>query len=62
MIKKKFQKNGYIKSRNLSEEKKPTPSTNIPLLSYLKSEQLCNFWPVNFKDLLAVQKNLFKFP
>ena len=23
----------------MSEEKKPTPSTNIPLLSYRKSEQ-----------------------
>ena len=32
-------KNGWIKSRNLSEEKKPTPSTKIPLLSYRKSEQ-----------------------
>ena len=32
-------KNGFVKSRNLSEEKKPTPSTNIPLLSLRKLEQ-----------------------
>ena len=36
---KNFVKNGYLKSRNLSEEKKTTPITNIPLLSYRKSEQ-----------------------
>ena len=39
MIKKTFVKNGQLKSRNLSEEKKTTPSINIPLLSYRKSEQ-----------------------
>ena len=39
MIRKNSVKNGYLKSRNLSEEKKPTPSTNILLLSYPKSEQ-----------------------
>ena len=36
---KKNVKNGYLKSRNLSEEKKTHPSTNIPLLSYRNSEQ-----------------------
>ena len=40
MIFKKSVKNGYFKSRNLSEKKHPTPSTNIPLLSYRNSEQL----------------------
>ena len=32
--KKNAVKNGWLKSRNLSEDKKTTPSTNIPLLSY----------------------------
>ena len=36
---KKSVKNGYLKSRNLSEGKKPNPSTNIPLLSLRKPEQ-----------------------
>ena len=36
---KKFHQNGQLKSQNLSEEKKPTPSTNIPLLSYRKLKQ-----------------------
>ena len=31
----------------MSEEKKPTPSTNIPLLSYRKSEQL---WQISFLE------------
>ena len=39
MINKNSVKNGLLKSRNLCKEKKPTPSTNIPLLSYRKSEQ-----------------------
>ena len=39
MIQKNSVKNGLLKRRNLSEEKKPTPSTNMPLLSYRKSEQ-----------------------
>ena len=43
MILKKSVKNGYLKSRNLSEEKKTHPSTNIPLLSYRKSEQKIEF-------------------
>ena len=42
MIKKPV-KNGYLKSRNLSEENKPNPSTNIPLLSLQKSEQGCPY-------------------
>ena len=32
-------RNGYLKSRLSSEEKKPTPSTNFSLLSLRKSEQ-----------------------
>ena len=39
-----------IKSQKLSEEKKPTPSTNIPLLSLRKTEQKnAFFW--NAADL-----------
>ena len=36
---KKFRQNGKLKRRTLSEENKPTPSTNISLLSLRKSEQ-----------------------
>ena len=43
MIFKNSVKNGWLKSRNLSGEKKPTPSTNIPLLSFRKSEQYVRF-------------------
>ena len=38
-MKKKLIKNGQLKSHYLSEEKKRTPCTNIPLLLYQKSEQ-----------------------
>ena len=39
-VKKNFVEVGKLKSRNLSGEKKPNSTTNIPSLSYRKSEQL----------------------
>ena len=39
LYRKNFVKNCLLKSQILSEEKKPTPSSNVSLLSYQKSEQ-----------------------
>ena len=43
----------------MSEEKKPTPSTNIPLLSYQKSEQkrLQNFVPKSSSNCRKKSRN-----
>ena len=44
----------------MSEEKKPTPSTNIPLLSYQKSEQQDNFHlkTISQKKITALKRYL----
>ena len=68
MIWKKFRQKLRVKKSKFVWRKKPTPSTNISLLSYRKSEQDCSYRgeslnvPTAFKVYGAVitWKNLMK--
>ena len=50
----KIVKNGQLNSRNLSEEKKLTLSTNIRLLSLQKSEQKKNILNLENGKMLSI--------
>ena len=57
---KNFVKNDSLKSRNFPGEKKPTPSTNMPLFSLGKSEQVFFFF-FKFVSILFQKKAEINF-